>query len=115
MRTPRFSHRVALGLVLVALAGCAHSRPRKTVVQPDPPLIGDASGVAVDGPAVVQAPESRSVSMADRHPLLTRPRERYESTNGNKLTRTAAAAVIGVPSGIGAEIKQIIVGQAPSR
>ncbi len=100
-------------LALALAAGCASSRPKRTVNSEPPLIVGDVSGTG--GTAVVEAPQARAVTAADRHPLLSRPREYYDTTNGSKLTRTAAAAVIGVPSGIGAEIKQIIVGQAPAR
>ena len=101
--------RPVSAILAVALtSGCASSRPKRTVVA-EPPLAGDISGATV-----VEAPQVRTVSAIDRHPLLSRPRQYYDTTNGNKLTRTAAAAVIGIPSGIGAEFKQIIVGQTPA-
>jgi hypothetical protein len=113
MRHFRTSHAVAALLALALVSGCSSMRTKKTVVS-EPPLIGDA-GATLGGTAIAQAPEARVTTVADRHPLLSRPKEYYDSTNGNKLTRTAAAAVIGVPSGIGAEIKQILVGQNPVR
>lgn len=106
--------RPILAILALALAtGCTSSRPKRTVNSEPPLIVGDASGSG--GAIVAEAPQARAISAIDRHPLLSRPRDRYDSTNGNKLTRTAAAAVIGVPSGIGAEIRQIIVGQAPAR
>ena len=56
---------------------------------------------------------TRTVSVVDRHPLLRKPKEYYDNTNSNKVVKTAAAAVVGVPAGIVGEIKQIVVG-APS-
>lgn len=112
MRFPRKLRSLSVVLSLALASGCASMHKKKTVVS-EPPMLGDASGI--EGSTIVQAPEVRPATIADRHPLLTRPREYYDSTNGNKLTRTAAATVIGVPSGIGAEIKQIIVGQPPVR
>ena len=64
-------------------------------------------------PVVIQAPRARVVTFADRHPLLTRPREYYDTTQGTKLRKTAAAAVLGLPSGMGAEIRQVVVGRPP--
>ena len=114
MSFPFRTLRPVTAILALALAtGCTSSRPKRTVNSEPPLIVGDASGTG--GTTVVEAPQARAISAVDRHPLLSRPRERYETTNGNKLTRTAAAAVIGVPSGIGAEIKQIIVGQAPAR
>jgi hypothetical protein len=46
----------------------------------------------------------------DRHPLFSKPRQYYESTGNNKVAKTAAAAVLGVPAGIYGELKQIVVG-----
>lgn len=109
----RILRPVAATLALALATGCTSSRPKRTVNSEPPLIVGDASGSG--GTTVVEAPSPRADSIVDRHPLLSRPRERYDTTNGNKLTRTAAAAIIGVPSGIGAEIKQIIVGQAPAR
>ncbi len=52
---------------------------------------------------------------ADRHPLFTRPKEYYDSTQASKVGKTAAAVVIGVPAGFVAEVRQIAVGQDPLR
>ncbi len=114
MNFPFRTLRPVSAILALALAtGCASSRPKRTVNSEPPLIVGDASDAG--GTSVVEAPSARATSIADRHPILSRPRERYDTTNGNKLTRTAAAVVIGVPSGIGAEIKQIIVGQTPAR
>ncbi len=62
------------------------------------------------GTSVAAAP-STSVTWVDRHPLFSKPRDMYESTNSNKVVKTAAAAVVGVPVGFVGEIKQIFVGR----
>ena len=51
-----------------------------------------------------------TVSVVDRHPLLSKPRDYYEKTTSNKAVKTAAAVVLGVPTGIYGELKQIVVG-----
>ncbi len=113
MRFSRKTRPIFALLTLALVSGCSTLHQKKTIVASERPLIGDASGL--EGPTIVQAPESRVTTIADRHPLLSRPKEYYDTTNGNKLTRTAAATVIGIPSGIGAEIKQIFVGQPQVR
>lgn len=103
----RISKVACVLAITIAVAGCSQMRPKR-VAQPDPTLLPPS----VNGDSVViEAPVARPVTVADRHPLFRRPREYYDKTNGNKLSKTAAAAVIGVPSGIGAEFKQIFVGQ----
>jgi hypothetical protein len=67
---------------------------------------GDSDVAIVDRAKPVPA----TTSFVDRHPLFYRPRDYYESTNSNKVAKTAAAAVIGVPAGIYGELKQIVVG-----
>src|SRR4051812_38272176 len=105
--------RLGLGILLIsAAAGCAQSRTRRTLAASEPPLITDGEDVTT----VVEAPKARaSATVADRHPMLRRPREYYDKTNGGKATKTAAAAVLGVPSGIVAEMRQAISGQPAPR
>jgi hypothetical protein len=107
----RIRKPLALGVCVLAVAaitGCAQSRPRR-VAAAEPPLISDSTGDTT----VVEAPVARPVTFADRHPMFSRPKQYYDNTNGNKFSKTAAATVIGVPSGFVAEIKQIVVGQTP--
>ena len=40
------------------------------------------------------------------------PRDYYESSGNNKVVKSAAAAVIGVPAGLYGEIRQIVVGNS---
>jgi hypothetical protein len=107
MRISRSLRLVVGVLAMSTLAGCAHSKGRKAATS-EPPLLSGADGADT---VIVEAPEVRTVTAADRHPVLRRPREYYDKTNGNKFSKTVAATVIGVPSGIGAEVKQIFAGQ----
>jgi len=115
MRTHSLVRPLVAGLLVAALVGCASSKPKRSVIVSEPPLLSEGLSPIDGGTEIAQAPEIRSDSFVDRHPFFTRPREYYDSTNGNKLTRTAAAAVIGVPSGIGAEIKQVFTGGPVSK
>lgn len=92
------------------LAGCQSAGPRK-VASAEPGLtvpIEPGASVA-EGPA---RPAS-TLTWVDRHPLFSKPRDYYDSSGTNKVVKTAAAAVIGVPAGIFGELKQIVIG-APS-
>ena len=62
------------------------------------------------GSSVASAP-STSSGWVDRHPLFSKPRDMYASTNSNKFVKTAAATVVGVPVGLIGEIRQIVVGK----
>lgn len=103
-------------LVLIAiamlLAGCTSARSSyRPIAAAEPPL--DALGG--DPTLIAEVPAARPVTIVDRHPLLYKPREYYENSGDNKLTKTAAAALIGVPAGIIGEFRQIIVGQPAPR
>lgn len=96
--------------VMVGASGCRNQfsvqRPLATT---EPPLIvGSGETVVGGGPPVVASTNS---SVVDRHPLLNKPGQYYNSTNGNKLVKTASATFIGVPAGIVGEVRQIVVGQ----
>jgi len=98
---------VLAGLVIVAVSGCAGGGPRRKVALAEP-------GVALPGEAddtVVVSPPPRGVTFVDRHPLLSKPRDYYESSGNNKVVKTLAAGVVGVPAGIVGELKQIVVGR----
>jgi hypothetical protein len=66
------------------------------------------------GTTLVQAPASQRMTFVERHPLFSKPRDYYETSGDNKVVKTAAAVVVGVPAGIVGEIKQIVVGAPPS-
>jgi len=99
---------IALLAALVA-SGCSGGPSKRTLASTEPGLstVPGDSGVAIVDRA---KPVPSSVTFVDRHPLFSKPRDYYESTNSNKAAKTAAAAVIGVPAGIYGELKQIVVG-----
>ena len=97
-------------LAVATGAGCTSGPPHRSLASAEPHLAapGDPSA------AIATPAPSPAVSFVDRHPLLSKPREYYETTPGSyKATRVAAAAVIGVPAGFLGEMRQIIVGQPP--
>jgi hypothetical protein len=100
---------VALMATLAASTGCSGGPSTRTLASSEPGLStvpGDT-----DGPIVARAkPVPSTTTFVDRHPLFYKPRDYYEKTESNKVARTAAAAVIGVPAGIYGELKQIVVG-----
>src|SRR4051794_27846304 len=101
---------VALAATLAA-PGC--STPSKRTLASTEPGLSTSPGDS----GVVVADRGKPVAgetFVDRHPLLSKPREYYESSGNNKVTKTAAAAVLGVPAGIYGEIKQIVVGTTPA-
>lgn len=97
-------------LGLSTLVGCQTGNPPRRAFAANEPSLG---GQGEPGPLVADAPTARSANWTDRHPLFTKPRDYYASSGNNKVVKTAAATVIGVPAGIYGEIKQIVVG-APS-
>ena len=102
---------VLAGLVIVAVAGCAGGGPSRRVVAAEPgaALPGEGEPVVVNPPA-----RGQGVTFVDRHPLLSKPRDYYESSGNNKFVKTMAAGVIGVPAGVVGELKQIVVGRPAS-
>ena len=104
--------RPTAALVLVAAlaaAGCRGTAPGRRLAKSEPSLV-ETPG-AESAPVVVEAPQSRPITVVDRHPLLSKPREYYESSGKNKLVKATAATVIGVPAGIFGELRQIVRGQ----
>ena len=95
-----------VGLVIAAVSGCAGGGPRRKVAVAEP-------GGAVPGEedTVVVSPPKRGLTFVDRHPLLSKPRDYYESSGENRFVKTMAAGVVGVPAGIVGELKQIVVGR----
>ena len=98
------------GLVILAVSGCAGGGPGRRVVAAEPgaALPGEEDTVVVGPPA-----QARGVTFVDRHPLLSKPRDYYESSGNNKFVKTMAAGVIGVPAGVVGELRQIVVGRDP--
>ena len=101
---------LAAALTVLILGGCS-SASKRSLPATEPGLA--ASG-ADPGVTVVETPPVvRTTSAVDRHPLLSKPKQYYDSTNNNKVVKTAAATFVGVPAGIFGELKQIVAG-APS-
>jgi hypothetical protein len=107
----------AMGLIVCACgmsSGCKSSPgSSRTIVTPEPPVASAASsdGVIAEGsPAPTPA---KTVSVVDRHPLFSKPRDYWESSGDNKIVKAAAATFVGVPVGMFGEVKQIIVGAPP--
>ncbi len=102
---------VAALLAALLAAGCSGGPSKRTLASTEPAL----STVPGDGgTTVVAKPVPSTVTVVDRHPLFSKPRQYYESTGSNKVTKTAAATLIGVPAGIYGELKQIVVGVPPT-
>ena len=105
----------ALALIAVlAASGCQGARTRRAITAAEPGLVlpSDAGTEVVQAPA---APAAAPVeTFADRHPLLSKPRQYYDSAGNNKVVKTAAGVVIGIPAGVVGELKQIVVGRPPA-
>ena len=100
---------VGVLVVAITMAGCTGQVHAGRAPPPSPALSGTTDP---DG-TVAEAPAPKTVSYVDRHPLLSKPRDYYESSGDNKIVKTAAATFVGVPVGIYSEIKQIVVGTPP--
>jgi hypothetical protein len=99
-------------VVMVAgVAGCQGMHHKNSVVASNEPALMPSDGTTV----VVAPPPERADGWAERHPLVMKPRQYYDNTQGNKLVKGAAATVIGVPAGLMGEMRQIVVGRAPNR
>ena len=101
---------VAALLMALAAAGCSGGPSKRTLASSEPVLVPSDPDVATVNRA---KPMPSTVSVVDRHPLLSKPRDYYEKTDSNKAAKTAAAGLIGVPAGIYGELKQIVVGVPP--
>jgi hypothetical protein len=100
----------SLAILAMAGAGCQSSPShRASLAASEPPLTvpGDPT------PGVVAAQPARPVTIVDRHPLLSKPRQYYESSGNNTAVKVAAATVVGIPAGIVGELRQIVVGSPP--
>ncbi len=101
---------VAALLMALAASGCTGGPSKRTLASSEPALVPSDPDVTIVDRA---KPVPSTVSVVDRHPLLSKPREYYDKTDSNKVAKTAAAGLIGVPAGIYGEFKQIIVGAPP--
>lgn len=106
----RALHWMVIALLATLVApGCSGGPSKRTLASTEPGLStvpGDPGVTIVDR----AKPVPNSETFVDRHPLFSKPRDYYENTSSNKVAKTAAAAVIGVPAGIYGELKQIVVG-----
>ena len=108
MRGPRRIVAATLTLATLAAAGCGG--PSKRTLAPSEPSLAALPGEP-DAAVVERAKPAPAASFADRHPLISKPKQYYASTkNSNKAVKTAAATFVGVPAGIFGELKQIVVG-----
>ncbi len=108
MRGQLWGKIVGALIIAVTIAGCQGTGSRRSA--PEPGLAGttDPNGT------IAEAPPARTVTYVDRHPLLSTPREYWESSGDNKIVKTAAATFVGVPVGFYREMKQIVVGAPPA-
>jgi hypothetical protein len=104
-------------LTVVTFTGCQGGPSRRTLASAEPalsPSLEPGTVIAQSPTTVASAPASaRTLTFVDRHPLFSRPREYYENGGSNKVVKTAAAVVVGVPAGIFGELRQIVVGAPP--
>lgn len=106
---------ILAGLALAGASGCqsgaggGYKRAAAKPVEPGLAMSNEGeSGVIADRPP---PPE---VSVVDRHPLLSKPREIYNSSGSNKIVKVAGATIVGIPMGLAGEIRQIVVGTPPA-
>jgi hypothetical protein len=111
MHAHRWRKALLLSAVILTVAGC-HGRGARRSSAPEPAL----SGALEDGQAgpIVDSAPAKTVTYADRHPALSKPREYWENSGDNKVVKAAAATFIGVPVGLYGEMKQIVVGAPPT-
>jgi hypothetical protein len=105
---------VVVVVLAFTAAGCQTGPSKRTLASAEPALSPPVDGgtTVVEGtPAPTPAP--RTMTFVDRHPLLYKPRDYYESSGDNKLVKSTAAVVVGIPVGIFTELRQIVVGAPP--
>ena len=109
----RRSSWVFVGLVVLGpLAGCKGlSQKRSASIEPGMTTASPTLGAPVEpGGTVVAAAPSTGESWTTRHPLFSRPKHYYDSTQSNKAVKAGVATVVGIPAGIFGEMKQIVTG-----
>lgn len=117
MRGRHGSHWAMMAVTLV-LAGCHgglnHRKGGSPSFEPGLSDISSSDGVVMsdnaggdDSLLVDATPPPRR--FADR-PIARKTQEAYDSGQGNRFAKGARAAIIGVPQGIGAEVKQLFTG-----
>ena len=109
MRGHRWLAVANLALLAALTVGCQGTGSTRVASTPEPSL----SGAIDNNSAVAEGTPPKTVSYVDRHPLLSKPRDYWESSGNNKIVKAGAATFIGVPVGIYGEIKQIVIGTPP--
>jgi hypothetical protein len=119
-RAARWGTLALAASLLVTAGGCrGHNKRAARVAAGEPTLElpadggetiiqGDASGKS--GTVVA----SGAPTFVDRHPMFSAPRDFYNNTDSNKVVKTGAAVVVGVPVGVFGEVKQIFTGPPPA-
>jgi hypothetical protein len=103
------------GLILAGLTGCQSgtSSQRRIAAKPEPGLA--LAGEPGSGGLIERTPPPPpQETFVDRHPLLSKPREYYDSSGNNTLVKVAGATIVGIPVGIFGELRQIVGGQPPT-
>ncbi|MGO9597073.1 MAG: hypothetical protein ACLP7Q_03535 [Isosphaeraceae bacterium] len=109
MRGHRWLTAAGLALLASLTLGCHGTGSTRVSSAPEPSL----SGAIDNNTAVAETNTPKTVSYVDRHPLLSKPRDYWDSAGNNTIVKAGAATFIGVPVGIYGEIKQIVVGTPP--
>ncbi len=113
-RIALWSLALAASLLAVGCHGNNRRAARLASAEPSLELPSDdgtiiqGNGSGSSGTIVAQAPGSST--FVDRHPMFSAPRDFYNNTNSNKIVKTGAAVVVGVPVGVYGEVKQIFTG-----
>ena len=102
---------VVVVMVVLATAGCQGTGSRRTASAPEPAL----SGALDSGGTLAETRPAKTVTVVDRHPLFSKPRDYWDTSGDNKIVKAAAATFVGVPVGMYGEVKQIIVGRRRNR
>ncbi|MFO0907571.1 MAG: hypothetical protein U0794_04285 [Isosphaeraceae bacterium] len=108
--------RLIVAAVLVAAGSGCHGAGRRTAaVEPGMTAAAPTLGAPTDGDGsvIATAPPSNPANenWVSRHPLFSRPKHYYDSTQSNKIVKAGVATVVGVPAGIYGEMKQIVTGE----
>lgn len=105
MRGFRRLGALSLSVLILTGLGCQSGGSRRaSAPEPSLTLAPDSNST------VVEAPQAKTVSYVDRHPMLSKPRDYWENAGDNKIVKAGAATFIGVPVGLYGEIKQIVTG-----
>lgn len=102
---------IALVVVVAAtgLVGCRGTNSRNSLASNEPAL--DPALGGDPGTMIVQTAPKSEMTWVDRHPMFSKPRDYYQKSGNNVVTKSAAATFVGVPAGVMGEMKQIVVGR----